>query len=126
MLHAGDAVTRAVAAYALASTLARRGTPAAGLPGRDWARARLLLAAADDYPVVRLFAADGLQQLSAAQPGSPTAPDYLAAPELREQQLARWRDWLRAQRAADELAQAEAEAKRLRSFRKNLDVEVGE
>lgn len=122
MLHAGDAVTRAVAAFAFA----RRGAPVAGLPGRDWARARLLLAAEDDYPVVRLFAADGLKQLTPMQSGSPTAPDYLAAAAVRKQQLAGWRDWLLAQGAADELAQAEAEAKRLRPLRQNRDVEVGE
>ncbi|MDX2034695.1 MAG: cytochrome c3 family protein [Blastocatellia bacterium] len=108
-LFAGDALTRALAAEALAG----------GGPGRtdpQWARPLLVEAFADNYPIVRFFAAQGL----AADSRAPR-PDYLAPASTRQTAYERWWSLYPTRR------QATAElAALLRAKRVNVDLEVGE
>lgn len=106
-LFAGDALTRAIMADALNS----RG--AAHLD-KDWRGALLFEALNDNYPVVRFFAANGLQSLFPNHP----KPDYLATPEARRATLNQW------PALADEATRRHAAFFRAR--RVETDVEVGE
>jgi predicted CXXCH cytochrome family protein len=108
-LFAGDALTRALAAEALAG----------GGPGKtdpQWARPLLVEAFADNYPIVRFFAAQGLAADSRA-----SRPDYLAPTSTRQTAYERWWSLYPTRR------QATAElAALLRAKRVNVDLEVGE
>ena len=110
-LFAGDALTRALAAEAMGG-----GGPAR--PDTVWARAYLIEAFADNYPVVRYFAANGLARDS----WQVTKPDYLASADARNGALAQ----LRASLDPARRAQAMTFAETLRGKRKDVDIEVGE
>ncbi|HKP11412.1 MAG TPA: cytochrome c3 family protein [Blastocatellia bacterium] len=111
MLFAGDALTRALAAEAM-------GGEGMLKPDAQWAAPYLVEAFADNYPIVRFFAANGL----AAGPWKIPKPDYLAAAGVRQTALERWRGLFDAS-AGQRVAQFAAE---LRARRKEVDVEVGE
>lgn len=109
-LFAGDALTRALAAEALAG-----GGPVQ--PDPQWTRPLLVEAFADNYPIVRFFAAQGL----AAGDRRAPKPDYLAPASLRQTAYERWWSLYPTRR------QATAElAALLRARRVNVDLEVGE
>jgi predicted CXXCH cytochrome family protein len=110
-LFAGDALTRALAAEALGGGgLAR--------PDALWAAPFLIEAFADNYPIVRFFAANGL----ATGPWQMTKPDYLGSQHSRDRALGEWRARL------DPVARAHAAAMAewLRTKRSDVDIEVGE
>ena len=104
-LFAGDAVTRALTAAAMA-------------PATNATAPLLLEAMQDTYPIVRYFAANSL----AAQHPTLPKPDYLAPASAREATLQTWhRLW------PAELRTAAREAReRLSATRSETDVEVGE
>ena len=115
-LFAGDALTRALAADALAG-----GGPQQ--PDALWASPFLVEAFADKYPIVRFFAANGL-----SRPGVPwrqDKPDYLSPLETRESLLQSWRETTRIC-PADARAQATEISRSLRAKRRDVDLEVGE
>jgi len=104
-LFAGDAVTRALTAAAMA-------------PATNTNAPLLLEAMQDTYPIVRYFAANAL----AAQHPALPKPDYLAPTSAREATLQTWYPLWPA-----ELRQAAREAReRLSATRSETDVEVGE
>ena len=109
-LYAGDALTRALMAEALAG-----GGPVH--PDAGWASAWLVEALRDNYPIVRFFALKGLTTL-----GSGTKkPEYLNPAECREalERFGRlFDDSIQRKRAT--LAQM------LRAKRPEVDIEVGE
>lgn len=111
MLFAGDALTRALAAEAL-------GGDGMMKPEPQWAAPYLVEAFADNYPIVRYFAANGL----AAGPWKIPKPDYLAAAPIRQAALDQWRSLFDAS-VRQRIALFAAE---LRAHRKEVDVEVGE
>jgi hypothetical protein len=110
-LFAGDALQRAIAAEAMG---------AAGSPAIDpaWARAFLIEAFADDYPIVRFFAAGGLRGGDAGL----ARPDYLATPAARAISLEQWR------RRGDAGTRSGVTklVEWLRIRRVDVDIEVGE
>ena len=110
-LFMGDAITRALAAYAL-------GGNGPGKPDAQWAAPYLLEAFGDNYPVVRFFAANGLKRNGGDKP----KPDYLGAPAAREAVAGEWRKGIDANAAAQSRQLADA----LRRQRKDVDLEVGE
>lgn len=115
-LFAGDALTRSLAADAMSG-----GGPFK--PDPLWAAPFLVEAFADKYPIVRFFAARGLNA-----PGVPwreARPDYLATPEARAALLARWREII-VPCYAGARADAPQLAARLRALRVDVDLEVGE
>ena len=109
-LFAGDALTRAVAAEALGG-----GGPVR--PDRRWAGPFLVEAFADDYPVVRFFAANAL----ASGQWQRRKPDYLGVASSREQSLSGWRAMFGAS-SQDAMKIAAT----LRMKRRDVDIEVGE
>jgi hypothetical protein len=72
-LFAGDALTRALAADSLSAT--------SNHTRLKWAAPFLVEALADNYPIVRFFAANGLSK----QPWVVVKPDYLANRSQQEQ-----------------------------------------
>jgi predicted CXXCH cytochrome family protein len=107
-LFAGDALTRAM----MADALARHSSP-------DWFASYLSESfAAEDYPIVRYFGANGL---AASGRGLPK-PDYLADAHTREKQIGPWLDLTESTRRAELKKVIEY----LRQHRKDVDLEVGE
>ncbi|HJQ22711.1 MAG TPA: cytochrome c3 family protein [Blastocatellia bacterium] len=111
MLFAGDALTRALAAEAM-------GGEGMMKPDPQWATPYLVEAFADNYPIVRFFAANGL----AANRWRLPKPDYLATAAVRQAALDHWRGVFDAP-TRQQVAQFAGE---LRAHRKEVDVEVGE
>jgi hypothetical protein len=111
MLFAGDALTRALAAEAM-------GGDGMMKPDPQWAAPYLVEAFADNYPIVRFFAANGL----AADPWKIPKPDYLAAAPVRQAALDQWRSLF----AASVRQRITTFAAELRARRKEVDIEVGE
>ena len=111
MLFAGDALTRALAAEAMAGDGMMK-------PDPQWAAGYLVEACADNYPIVRFFAANGL----AAGPWRYPKPDYLAPALPRQSILDQWRR-LFDPITTKQIAQFATE---LRAHRKEVDIEVGE
>ncbi len=110
-LFAGDALIRALAAEALGGGEGMN-------PDKEWARPFLIEAFADNYPIVRFFAANSLARNYERIP----KPDYLATAEARQRMLAQWREVT----APDLLKQTTVFAEMLRRRRKDVDIEVGE
>ena len=110
-LFAGDALARALAAEAMSG-----GGPVK--PDPQWAAPFLVEAFADNYPVVRYFAATGL----AVGPWKLAKPDYLAASEARQSYLNQWRGLFDSSTAR----QVFILAGQLRAKRQEVDIEVGE
>jgi predicted CXXCH cytochrome family protein len=110
-LFAGDALTRALAAEAL-------GGAGPAQPDPQWAGPLLAEALADNYPIVRFFAANGLARGGWRLP----KPDYLATAEVRERAIASWR----GQFAPERWRGCALLASSLRSKRVDVDIEVGE
>lgn len=107
-LFGGDALTRAM----MADALLKHGERDRILP---------LLAeafAADNYPIVRFFAANGLT----ADHAGISKPDYLASPEMRAAQIAAW---IRSLDPA-QVERVRQDAEKLRRGRRDVDLEVGE
>lgn len=107
-LFGGDALTRAM----MADALLKHGERDRILP---------LLAeafAADNYPIVRFFAANGLM----ADHAGISKPDYLASPEMRAAQIAAW---IRSLDPA-QVERVRQDAEKLRRGRRDVDLEVGE
>jgi len=116
MLFAGDALTRALAADALSGNGPYK-------PDPRWAGPLLVEGLADNYPIVRFFAADGLKR-----PGVPwqaSKPDYLSAPTVREAALKQWRE-LMSLTSSDNAKEAQRLFQALMPRRRNVDLEVGE
>jgi hypothetical protein len=110
-LFAGDALQRAIAAEAMGA-----GRPSTIDPA--WARAFLIEAFADDYPIVRFFAAGGLRGGDAGL----ARPDYLATPAARASSLEQWRRRVDAGTRSGVTKLVEW----LRTRRVDVDIEVGE
>jgi predicted CXXCH cytochrome family protein len=106
-LFAGDALTRALGANALAEHA----------PGNYYLPYLSEAFASENYPIVRFFAANGM----AAAHWNLPKPDYLAAENLRGDQILQWQAQL-----GDRGKMAKQEADRLRAKRRNVDLEVGE
>ena len=107
-LFAGDALTRAM----IADALSRRAD-------KIWAAPLLIEAFMNDnYPIVRYFAANGLESFG----WNLAKPDYLGSDSARSQQIGLW--------ATRQNANTESEIKKLaaelRSLRRDVDIEVGE
>jgi hypothetical protein len=111
MLFAGDALTRALAAEAM-------GGGGSMKPDLQWAAPFLIEAFADNYPIVRFFAANGL----AAGKWSIPKPDYLGYAESRQRALQQWRTAFDASTQQQVMSFAD----QLRVRRKDVDLEVGE
>ena len=113
-LFAGDALTRALAADLLSGN-----GPLP--PDPQWAAPFLVEALADNYPIVRFFAANGLSR----QSWIGVKPDYLAPASDRNASLAQLRQMIVAfaKGSGDE---ARAMAENLRGRRRDVDLEVGE
>jgi len=109
-LLAGDALTRALAAEALAGV-------GPGRPDPSWASAWLVEALRDDYPIVRFFAANGLAPMwtTMSKPDYLNPADCLSASDRCRLKL----DRLLTERMAND-------APMLRAKRPNVDIEVGE
>lgn len=108
MLFAGDALQRSLAAFALQK-----------YADPDFARPYLAESfALENYPIVRFFAANGLQasHLNLAK------PDYLADSPNRAAQIAPWFE----QTDQEKRREVRDLAERLRKLRKDVDMEVGE
>ncbi|MFO1303388.1 MAG: cytochrome c3 family protein [Burkholderiales bacterium] len=115
-LFMGDAITRALAAFALGG-----GGPAK--PDPAWAAPYLVEALTDNYPIVRYFAANGLMASGMpAKGGALPKPDYLGTPSARDAAAAAWRQAIDAKGVAQSRQLAEAVRKR----RNDVDLEVGE
>lgn len=107
-LFAGDALTRAMMADALAKH-----------SSADWYGPFLTEAfAQDNYPIVRYFAANGL----AAAHSNMNKPDYLADADVRSRQLVPWFNMTGSARRGE----IEKIVEFLRRQRKDVDLEVGE
>lgn len=113
-LFAGDALTRALAADALAGN----GPRVADL---DWATPFLIEAQEDDYPIVRFFAAQGLLK----QPWLALRPDYLASRDQRATVIQQLREMC-LNKYHGPCVEAESLRKELRAKRRDVDLEVGE
>jgi len=87
-------------------------------PDANWASPYLLEAFADNYPIVRFFAANGLKAHFKDMP----KPDYLGTPSAREAAAMELRSALRA----GTLAQTRQFADAMKRQRKDVDLEVGE
>lgn len=110
-MFAGDALLRAVAVEAMSG-----GGPAK--PDKNWAAPFLIEAFDDNYPIVRFFAANGLNSYF----NSFTKPDYLAVELSRQQALNQFRNLFdeATRRHAKDLAES------LRKRRIDVDIQVGE
>ena len=115
-LFAGDALTRALAADALSGNGSQH-------PDPFWASPFLVEAFADEYPIVRFFAANGLTK--PRLPWRLEKPDYLGSFAMRESLLKSWREATKICRA-DARAQAAQMSRSLRAGRRDVDLEVGE
>ena len=115
-LFAGDALTRALAADLLGG-----GGPIK--PDPLWASPFLVEAFADNYPIVRFFAANGLTR--SGLPWQLERPDYLATPAARDAMLRQWRDATMLC-PANVRQQAALLSSTLRVRRRDVDIEVGE
>lgn len=115
-LFAGDALTRALAADLLSGNGPVKPDPL-------WASPFLVEAFADKYPIVRFFAARGLARSGVA--GNETRPDYLAAPDVRDIMLQRWRSLMMIC-PVDARQQAALWSVKLAALRRDVDIEVGE
>jgi predicted CXXCH cytochrome family protein len=116
-LFAGDALTRALAAELLGG-----GGPVR--PDPLWAGPFLVEALADNYPIVRFFAANGLTRTGG--PWSTAGkPDYLSSQTAREAMLREWRERM-AICPAETRQQAQGLGSKLRAGRVEVDLEVGE
>ncbi|HKE59313.1 MAG TPA: hypothetical protein VKB46_21540 [Pyrinomonadaceae bacterium] len=113
-LFAGDALTRALAADVLAGNGPVKPDPL-------WADPFLVEALADNYPIVRFFAANGLDKA----PWQVVKPDYLAEANARAQMILQWRELLK-QKSGALSQQAEFLANKLKALRRDVDLEVGE
>jgi len=113
-LFAGDALARALAADLLSGNGPLK-------PDPEWAAPFLVEALADDYPIVRFFAANGLSK----QPWVVVRPDYLANASVRLQALADLRALIMI-RSRGLTNEAQSMAVKLKSLRRNVDLEVGE
>lgn len=113
-LFAGDALTRALAADALAGN-------GPVTPDPLWASPFLVEALADNYPIVRFFAANGLSQ----EPWQVVKPDYLANANARAQMLQEWRA-LVLSKTGQLSREAQMMATKLKARRQEVDLEVGE
>jgi len=116
MLFAGDALTRALAADLLSGNGYFK-------PDPKWARAFLVEALADNYPIVRFFAANGLS--ATGVPSNAVKPDYLAAPSTRDFLLKQWREIVFSENGQFS-QQARVVAAKLATRRRDVDLEVGE
>ena len=107
-LFAGDALTRAL----MADALSRRADKHFAAP--------LLIEAFmnDDYPIVRYFAANGLESFG----WNIAKPDYLGTDAARLRQIGLWTSRVTAD-TATEIRRIAAE---FRSLRREVDIEVGE
>jgi predicted CXXCH cytochrome family protein len=106
-LFAGDALTRAM----MADALAKHSAP-------EWSSLFLAEAfATENYPIVRFFAANGL-----AVAHDRPKPDYLADPGTRGRQISQWLDTFDPGRRREMQKLVEF----LRKQRKDVDLEVGE
>ena len=114
-LFGGDALTRALAAGALAG-----GGPVQ--PDAIWASPFLVEAFADKYPIVRFFAANGLTR--SGVPWREPKPDYLADPAARATMLQRWQQLMTMFHA--DTSQASTWSLKLAAARRDVDIEVGE
>lgn len=112
-LFAGDALMRALAADLLAGNGPEK-------PDAVWAGPYLVEALADNYPIVRFFASNGLSQ----GPWKVDKPDYLADAETRAYLLQQWRALFPPRMRNTEDAQSLAA--RLKASRRDIDLEVGE
>jgi len=115
-LFAGDALTRALAADLLGG-----GGPIK--PDPLWASPFLVEAFADNYPVVRFFAANGLTR--SGLPWNLEKPDYLATSTERDDLLRQWRNATTVC-SPDIRQQAALLSSTLRVHRRDVDIEVGE
>jgi hypothetical protein len=108
MLFAGDALQRSLAAFTLSKNA-----------DADFAAPLLIEAfATDNYPIVRFFAAEGLQ---AAYRNAPK-PDYLADAPTRAAQINSFFNQIDSNRETEIKKLAE----QLRKLRQDVDLEVGE
>ena len=113
-LFVGDALTRALSADSLSGN-------GPMTPDSNWAAPFLVEALADNYPIVRFFAANGLSK----EPWVVVKPDYLANRSQQEQLLSELRRLVEskfgeASRAAGLMSEE------LRKRRQDVDLEVGE
>jgi hypothetical protein len=115
-LFAGDALVRSLAANLLAGNGPNKPDPL-------WASPFLVEALADNYPIVRFFAANGLT--SERMPWRVARPDYLAPSDSLEKILKQWREIVGSSRS-EARAQALFLSAHLKALRKNVDIEVGE
>ncbi|PYS87542.1 MAG: hypothetical protein DMF62_12130 [Acidobacteria bacterium] len=107
-LFAGDALTRAM----MADALSRRAD-------KTWAAPLLIEAfAGENYPIVRYFAANGLEAFG----WNIAKPDYLGSDDVRASQISLWSGRLEPATSADIRKAAAA----FRSLRRDVDIEVGE
>jgi predicted CXXCH cytochrome family protein len=115
-LFAGDALTRALMTEALGNS-----------QYLDWRwRASLLVEAlADNYPIVRYFAANGLARINDEFLQRPqlAKPDYLGSKAALQNSLTEWR---RVIQSIDPQSPASSLAQTLRASRQEVDLEVGE
>ena len=115
-LFAGDALTRALAADLLAGNGPVKPDPL-------WATPFLIEAFGDNYPIVRFFAANGIdREKTRAQLSK---PDYLAAANIRDLMQRQWRENLFS-RSPEASQQARMWATKLAARRRDVDLEVGE
>ncbi len=110
-LFAGDALVRGLTAAALNPTAAGRMKPAFATP-------LLLEALRDNYPIVRYFAANSLEQINPQLP----KPDYLGTTAGRALAIARWKATLDPSSQTN----AAALANQLGLKKVNVDISVGE
>jgi len=107
-LFAGDALTRAM----MADALSRRAD-------KKWAAPFLVEAfMGENYPIVRYFAANGLESFG----WNITKPDYLATDAARSTEIAPWS----AQTDPGTAHEIKRLADEFRSLRRDVDIEVGE
>ena len=86
---------------------------------KDWAVPLLIEAFMNDnYPIVRYFAANGLESFG----WNIAKPDYLGAAPARTQQIGLWTGRMNAE-TSNEIKKLAAE---FRSLRRDVDIEVGE
>jgi hypothetical protein len=116
MLFAGDALTRALAADLLSGNGPQQPDPL-------WAGPLLVEALADNYPIVRFFAANGLTR--AGVPWQSTKLDYLSSASGRESALKQWRE-LMSLSYPEQTLEAQRLMQLLAPRRRNVDLEVGE
>jgi hypothetical protein len=90
-------------------------------PDSNWAAPFLVEALADNYPIVRFFAANGLSK----EPWVVVKPDYLANRSQQEQLLSELRR-LAESKFGEASRAAGLMSEELRKKRQDVDLEVGE